>query len=301
MIDHKPFFKDKTLNKALFEEGYVTLPFLDQSEVEQLKELFWKFHQDSEIEGLHVSAHLKDNDSVQSISDGIQAVFKRAIDEHIENGMTVGGTFITKAANQTECLEPHQDWSIVDESRFRSYTIWVPLEDTTDDNGCMYVLPKSHEYVRGYRHLTVASVFGQIYEVIWKHMTPVHLKAGEAVVFDHALGHASKPNLTDKPRIAATHSLISEDPELRFYWNNNGVVEEYIGEKDFYNTEEAQKGPGRLKKIRDLEFQMHQLTQQEFYTLAGIEPPKVEVPVPSETQEQKSEGGLKGWFKRLVS
>lgn len=264
MINHEPILRDKELNHNLFEEGYVTLPFLNSDEVEELKAVFWKFHNPEEVDqGLYVSAHYKTNESIHAMSDEIRAVFKRAIDEHVENGMTLGGTFISKPSNQTEPLQPHQDWSIVDESRFRSFTIWVPLEDVDDTNGCMYVLPKSNNYLRGYRHLTIPSVFGQIYDVVWKYMIPVPLKAGEAIIFDHALGHASKPNSTNSVRIAATHSLISRNPEKRFYFNNNGVVEEYIGEDDFYNTPEAKVGPGNLKKIRDLDFQIHQLDEKE--------------------------------------
>jgi hypothetical protein len=155
----------------------------------------------------------------------------------------------------------------------------------------MYVLPYSHEYVRGYRHVTIPSVFGHIYDVVWKNMTPVHLKAGEAIVFDHAIGHASKPNTTDQLRIAATHSLISPNAEMRFYWNNNGTVEEYLGENDYYNTESARSGPGHLKKIRDLDFAIHQLDEQEFYNLAGIDSP-------IEGSEVKA-NPLTSWFRRV--
>jgi hypothetical protein len=293
MIDHTPIFRDRALNESLFTEGYITLPFLNKKEVDALIDLFWKNHSEEEVVGgLYVTSHIKDNASIHSISDGIQAIFKRSINEHIENGLSLGGTFICKSPNQIDPLQPHQDWSIVDESRFRSFTIWVALEDVNDENGCMYVLPRSHEYVRGYRHITIPSVFGLIYDTIWKYMKPIHLKAGEAIVFDHALGHASKPNTTGHVRIAATHSLISPNPEMRFYWNHNGVVEEYVGEKEYYMTEEAKSGPGNLTKIRDVDFVMHQLNEEEFYTLAGVEVPR---PILTPIKER----GILSWFQRL--
>lgn len=291
-----PLFKDRELDEALFNRGYITLPFLNEEEVAQLKELFYKYHSEEDVHGIHVSSHVNDNDTIAKINDSIRAIFKRAIEEHIDNGQTLGGTFISKGAQSLDALEPHQDWSIVDESRFRSYTIWVPLVDTNNDNGCLYVLPYSHDYVRGYRHLTIPSVFGPIYQTVWENMTPIHLKAGEAVVFDHAIGHASTPNKTDQVRIAATHSLIYPNAEMRFYWNNNGTVEEYLGENGFYNSEEAKSGPGNLKKIRDLDFQMHQLNDEEFYTLAGIVPPQ-----PASVASADKERGLVGWFKKLIS
>jgi len=288
MTNHDSILRSQDLNAQLFEQGYATLPFLNADEVEKLKEIFWKHHTTKEVEGLYVSSNAKSSEQIQQISDEIQLVFKRAINEHIENGITLGGTFISKPPHQTEPLHPHQDWSIVDESRFRSFTIWVPLMDVDETNGCMYVLPGSHEQVRGYRHLTIPSVFGQIYDLVWEHMKMVPMKAGEAIIFDHALGHGSKPNRSDNIRIASTHSLISPNFEMRFYWNNNGTVEEYEGESDFYNTEEAKVGPGRLKKIRDVDFKMKQLNQEEFNTLVGVET--------SSAGQQKMK---QNWFQRI--
>ena len=294
MLNNHQILRDKQLNELLLHEGYVTMPLLNTDEVASLRDLFWQNHNIDEVQGFYVSSHLKDNASIHSISKSIQSIFKRSLSEHIQDGMTLGGTFICKSPNQTEPLQPHQDWSIVDESRFRSFTIWVPLEDVNDENGCMYVLPRSHDYVRGYRHLTIPSVFGQIYDTVWKHMKAIHLKAGEAIIFDHALGHASKPNTTDHVRIAATHSLISRNPEMRFYWNNNGIVEEYVGENEFYMTEEARKGPGHLKKLRTIDFTMKQLDEQEFFNLAGV--------VTSSTDQKPTQGReLRAWFKRLFS
>ena len=269
MINHPPFLKNAELNRKLLEDGYVTLPFLRQTEIDELVKLFYQYHTDDEVSGLYVTASHKNDETIRLISDSIKSTFERAILENIANGATLGGTFISKPAHQTEALEPHQDWSIVDESKYRSFTIWVPLSDVDEASGCMYVLPGSHNKMRGYRHLTIPSIFGQIYTHVWQHMKPVCLKAGEAIIFDHALGHASRPNKSDKTRIAATHSLLSDNAEMRFYWNNAGVVEEYLGESDFYNTEEAKSGPGRLSKIRDLDFKMEQLNPLTLTRLYG--------------------------------
>jgi hypothetical protein len=107
-----------------------------------------------------------------------------------------------------------------------------------------------------------------------EYMMPIHLNAGEAIIFDHALAHASKPNKTNEIRIAATNSIISEEAEYRFYFNNCGIVEEYIGEPHYYVTEEAKTGAGNLKKIKDLDFKMMQLDEEQFYKLYEISIPK---------------------------
>lgn len=271
MISHSQILNNTELNAKLFSDGYVVLPLLNKNEVQSLKQLFYQYHTDEEVEGLYVSASKKDDKTIHTISDSIQEIFKRAITELVKDGQTLGGTFIAKPPRQTEALEPHQDWSIVDESRFRSYTIWVPLTDVDEHSGCMYVLPKSHESMRGYRHLTIPSIFGKIYDHVWKHMIPIRLKSGESIIFDHSLGHASKPNQSNQVRIAATHSLLSSNAEMRFYWNNTGTVEEYVGESDYYNSEDAKSGPGLLKKIRDLDFDISQLDVERFNTLVSEE------------------------------
>jgi hypothetical protein len=294
MIEHEQVLRDKELNRRLFEEGYVTLPYLNEDEVQALKKLFWEHHTQEEVMGLYVSSHYKSKEIGKLLSDSVHSVFKEPNERHIENGMTLGGTFISKPGNQTETLHPHQDWSIVDESKFRSFTIWVPLSDVDENSGCIYVLPKSNNTMRGYRHLTISSVFGQIYDTVWQHMLPIKLKAGEAIIFDHAIGHGSKPNKSDNIRIAATHSLISKDPDMRFYWNNNGTVEEFVGENDYYTTEMAKTGPGHLRKIRDIDFNIHQFTEEEFYTLADVEPPKPEI-------ELSEDRGMIKWFKKIFN
>ena len=58
---------------------------------------------------------------------------------------------------------------------------------------------------------------------------------------------------------------------MRFYWNNTGTVEEYVGESDYYNSEDAKSGPGLLKKIRDLDFDISQLDVERFNTLVSEE------------------------------
>lgn len=294
MFKQEQILENEELNQQLFSEGYVTLPLLDKGEIESLGELFYQHHSDSDVQGgLYVSASQKSEKAIHEMSDSIRETFRRSMQEHVMNGQTLGGTFISKPANQNEALEPHQDWSIVDESRFRSFTIWVPLMDVDENSGCMYVLPKSHNSMRGYRHLTIPSIFGQIYSHVWKHMVPVPLKAGEAIIFDHALGHASRPNRSNKVRIAATHSLLSTNPEMRFYWNNKGTVEEYIGESDHYNTDEAKVGPGRLKKLGNLDFEITQLNVETFDTLVGETKAK--------TGKSPSMEKMLGWFTKRMN
>lgn len=271
MLQHAPIVKDETLNKQLFEKGYIVLPFLNNVEIEQLRDIYFSYHADASVEGLYVSSHAKPWDELMEISNKIKDIVAPGIDAHFQNVQKIGGTFIVKAPDENNILHPHQDWRIIDEDHYRSFTIWIALQDTTDENGAMYVLPGSHEWIRGFRHITIPSVYGKIYDLTWQYMLPIHLKAGEAVVFDHALVHASKPNISDEHRIAATNTIISEGASFRICCNNNGVVEEYECPSGFYIKPESRTAPFNLPKIKETDFEMVQLDEEGFRTFVAKE------------------------------
>ena len=271
MLPQVSIVKDETLNKQLFEKGYMVLPFLNHAEVQQLRDIYFSYHPDASVQGFYVSSHVKPWDELMEISDKIKDIVAPKIDAHFQNVQKIGGTFIVKAPDEKNILHPHQDWRIVDEDHFRSFTIWIALQDTTDENGALYVLPGSHEWIRGYRHITIPSVYGKIYDLTWEYMFPLHLKAGEAVVFDHALVHASKPNISKELRIAATNTIMSEGATFRICCNNTGVVEEYECPPGFYIKPESRTAPFDLPKIRDTEFEMLQLDEEAFLKFVAKE------------------------------
>ncbi len=95
----------------------------------------------------------------------------------------------------------HQDNGYVAIDPPTNVTVWIALDDVDENNGCVYVLPRSHEKgLLDHRrksednwHLTVP-VEGE--------GVPAVLKAGEAVAFTGLTLHRSKLNHTDRPRRA---------------------------------------------------------------------------------------------------
>jgi hypothetical protein len=269
-MDLKDFqiVQDSAKNLQLFTDGYCQIGLLDKTEVDELRKTFSDHHLNESIEGLYVSSNVKPWDELMEISNKIGAIVSDKIDKQFHNIQKIGGTFIVKKQDDSNILHPHQDWNIVDEDYYRSFTVWIALQDTNDHNGAMYVLPTSHNWVRGYRHITIPSVYGKIYDLTWSYMKPIHLKAGEALVFDHALVHASKANQSPNLRIAATTTLLFEKASMRISCNNNGVVEEYECPPGFYIQPEAQIAPFKLPKVRNTNFKMIQLNEATFLDFA---------------------------------
>jgi len=113
--------------------------------------------------------------------------------------------------------------------------------------------------------------------LVWENMKPLYLKAGEALIYDHALLHASKANNSDENRMAVASGVMPSDAQMYFYWNNNGTIEQYESNTDFFMTQNIFEGPTGLKKVAELEYDFPVIEEEEFYHFIGKEPPVKEI------------------------
>ncbi|MFT4544638.1 MAG: hypothetical protein ACI9EQ_001098 [Bacteroidia bacterium] len=277
--DLRRYLKDTELDKKLATEGFVVVPMLNLEEVASLRNTFLEVHEE-QTEAFYASGHHQSSEFRKLMSESISAVLKPYTSELFEKCDVLGASFISKAPNSESSLQPHQDWNIVDEHQFRSFNIWIPLVDLTPENGAIEVLPKSHNWVRGYRHSSIDCAYKNVHHLVWKNMQPLYLKAGEALIYDHALLHASKANKTDKPRIACAIGVMPSEAQMYFYWDNKGAVEQYESNPDFFMTENIFDGPGSLKKVADLAYDFPAVDVDDFYKFLGKEPPQKVVRTP---------------------
>lgn len=84
-------------------------------------------------------------------------------------------------------------------------SVWVPLQDATEQNGCLWVVPGSHRW--GLESYTIAN-YGTCTKRIDReayaneHAVPVPVEAGAVVLFSAWTWHHSKNNQTDTIRRA---------------------------------------------------------------------------------------------------
>ena len=113
----------------------------------------------------------------------------------------------------------------------------MPLIDTNEKNGALRVLRGSHKFSNILRSPTLPGVFQKLNTEIYEKMEALYIKAGEAIVINHALLHASPPNLSGKDRVVATFGLVPQAAQLYFFHRNeNGLVEKYKTQDDFFLT-----------------------------------------------------------------
>ncbi len=236
-----------TLDKTLAEQGFVVIPFLDTDKVKELSAFFYEHHK--EIPGFYASAHSQDIAFRNKMNDKIKAAYKDAIQSTFHNCEALGGSFVVKTNNQKERLHPHQDWNIVDESKHRSFNIWVPLVDLNENNGAIRVLPKSHLWGLNFRGPNIPDKRADQLETFWEKMETLNMKAGEALIYDHRLYHASYPNKTNQFRLATVFGIKPKDAEMFYYYGNGDDIEKYKSSVDFFMNGDIQNGPKVLERV----------------------------------------------------
>lgn len=243
-------FSEDVYNTTLQKQGYVIIPFLNTEEVKSLTDFFYTHHPQLP-DGMYASSHASDFSFRQKMNEEIKRVCNRAVDITFQNATPLGATFMVKSKGENGSLHPHQDWNIVDETQFNSYNIWLPLVDVNEENGTLLILPDSHKLFSNIRGLNIPSSFEKVLKEVWQYLIPLNMKAGEALVYDHRLLHASGVNKTKTPRLVIVYGVIPSQATMRYYYGKDGIIEEYSCTADFYFNETITNGPSSLHMKRN--------------------------------------------------
>lgn len=266
-------FKDQALNKTLSEEGFVVVPFLNQHELYELKKASEQFIS-QDLNHFYATTHSPDlalrKQANQAIHDNINSAATLVFDK----AELLGGAFIAKPAHGKGVLALHQDWNIVDETQFRSYNLWIPLVDTNAENGAVHVLPKSHNKEHTIRGPRIPFQWKNLEEKIYAKMTRLDMKAGDALVYDHALWHSSPPNHSNVQRPAVVVGMVEKGTPLKAWYGEGNSIAEYELNASYFFDEIDITRPTSLKKIKTFDFKNQAMTEEKWKKIYLGEPIK---------------------------
>lgn len=227
--------KDARASHELAEKGYTVFPLLSEMEINQLKNYYTEF-QKEDPSHFYASTHSPDFNFRKKTSDFIKEMVKPHVKNVLCNHKLLGGSFVVKPAHGKGILQAHQDWNLVDEGKNRSYNLWIPLVDVNKQNGAVFVLPESHTKQKNYRGPGIPSVFKALEQQLWMYLTPLPMKAGEALLYDHALLHGSPANQTQYSRLGIVIGIVNDGVELQLYGNNHHKIVCYTCDENFFLT-----------------------------------------------------------------
>ncbi|WP_161597650.1 phytanoyl-CoA dioxygenase family protein [Fluviispira multicolorata] len=125
-------------------------------------------------------------------------------------------------------IHPHQDSTVVYTEPLSCCAIWIALEDATVENGCMWIIPRSHhDGLLGRVLSDPAAVYGRRFLKLgnippWNDslFVPLEVKAGTAVVMSGELIHQSKINKSNFSRQAYALHFIEGFSTHRYAKDN---------------------------------------------------------------------------------
>ena len=176
---------------------------------------------------------------------------------------------IVKPAGE-KAVPPHVHPIFTLEQSASTVFCWCALQDMDESNGAMQVLPGSHKL------FPIMPMYGQepyflpFFDQVAERMETLHLRAGEALLFDESLIHGSLSNPGERHRIAlATHCIKREFQPVTLFREGNGQYRVCDTGSDFgyqYHIRQGELDPrGRWPTLGFVD-DVHQMaTAEEFF------------------------------------
>ena len=278
----RPVFKDPALQATFDRLGYAPIPgFLSPELVEELKQAYFDSLPERGGSMLSEEADFQTDAAVtydftfidrsseykQKVFDTITARFKPLYDQFLDNYKPIIANFIRKEEDSGE-VPLHQNWAFVDERKYTSVSIWVPLVDSNEANGTLQMVDGSHKRFGELRGPLVPWELDQIGpEIIANYLTPMNVSAGDAVVLDDSIVHYSNVNTTSGLRLTIQLILIPAETEsIHYHLSPEGdrtEVTVYEVDRDFYMAFHPWLKPDG-KVLGQRPFKQSYLTRAEF-------------------------------------
>lgn len=270
----KALFKSTELQTQFERDGFVKTHLLNAIQVEQLLNYYKTVAEQHEAIGIPyiTTSHSNNTDLITQVDQMLQQVLAPELEKILKDYKLLFGNFLIKMPVANSETDPHQDITFVDEAEFVSVNIWVALQDTTQQNGCMFFMRGSHKLVHTIRPTHHYKwKYELVKEEIKARSENFEAKAGDAFIFHHGVLHGSFPNNSTRPRIAAVIAAYSADAALIHYYLpdlNSNRLQKYAMNKEAYLSFVKQLPPAKGVYLCDEEFDFTPMSKKEFLQLA---------------------------------
>ena len=231
-------FTDESLEKSYHSKGYIHIPnFLSGDETNQLISLYKKKEKSFFDKGFHRTLDMTNIKKKKEVCNAINNIIYPASQKYLNKYKYLLTSFMTKEKKANE-FDIHQNWTFVEEDKFTSLVIWIPLQDVSEHNGTLYFVEGSDKWDKGIRGNNIPWMYESQKESLLQNMIAVPMKKGDAVIFDDATIHYTSPNFSTSPRISIAQVMIPEEANPIFYTFNqkNNTIDKYAIDDSFYIT-----------------------------------------------------------------
>lgn len=209
--------KNIALKTKLDKSGYSIVPkFLDAIQIEELQSFFDSTIQESNVTAPFFTTHWSNqNEYRHKINDFVTTKLTSNLLKHFSNLKCILGYYLLKKSSSHGEVYMHRDWTLIDESEYTGYILWIPLIDTNIQNGCFQVVEGSHLNTVPPRGTNIPQHNPDVKDSDFK---SVPVFAGDAIIFDQRLLHSSPPNFSDKDRLAVGLIIVPHSANIVHYF-----------------------------------------------------------------------------------
>jgi hypothetical protein len=235
--------KDKEIDAKLASDGFVVAGNVGQQALHELQKVHLSNH-DFEVNqgGMFYSVYSLDIPYRKRIFKEIDAILSPVYTALFQNYKSVLHSFIVKVNGDNSEFTLHQDSTGLDEFQFSPLSVWIPLQDTQLENGCLCVVPHSHRIKVPYRGISFEGPFQNISETVRQYLHPIPMKAGDILLFDNRILHYSPANESTENRVVVMSGIFPKNATILSCYQDttieNAPIEIYEQEPDFLLTGE---------------------------------------------------------------
>jgi hypothetical protein len=226
-IMKSPEFNFGKLEQQFNEIGFVHIrSFLSNEEIIILKNLFdSSYNYNGEEQGMWNSLYNVGSQRSAELSVEILAILDQKLSSFFNTYKAPVASFMVKNPNKNGITELHRDYTTQDEDYFQYRNIWIPLVDTTSNNGALYAVKYSHRFFDYPLPMFCKWSYSQYQDLLFKNSDFIDAKAGDLVVYADRTLHGSFINQTKEPRPVVHFGLLHPEAELCYYWLNENTNE----------------------------------------------------------------------------
>lgn len=235
--------KDKVIDAKLASDGFVVAGNIGQQALQELRNVHRTNH-DFEVNqgGMFYSVYSLDIPYRKRIFNDIDSILSPIYADLFQNYKPVLHSFIVKVNGDNSEFTLHQDSTGLDEFQFSPLSVWIPLQDTQLENGCLCVVPHSHRIKVPYRGISFDGPFQNISETVRHYLQPIPMKAGDILLFDNRILHYSPANDSTEDRVVVMSGIFPKNATILSCYQDttteNAPIEIYEQEPDFLLTGE---------------------------------------------------------------
>lgn len=222
--------KDKVLHQSINKLGFTKISLGNKELTNALGKIYQSYFQQKKNSDDMAVTHNNPNDNrAIKIHQKIIETVKPYFDECFEEYAFLASHFVVKKAQSNEAFQIHQDWNVVDETKYQNYQVWIPLDLSYPENGGICFIPESHLFFNNIRSGNLGIPHIPIEKKLHPYLSYLRLFPGEAAIFFSKTFHGSFINSTPNDRIAVLINIIQKKstPLYFHYSEKKRQVEAY--------------------------------------------------------------------------